>query len=527
MVVVLLRLRFRVLANTLGRNTFQLVAVILGGVFSVFLVAAGLGVMLLASTTPAPATQAIVVVGGSALVLAWLIVPLLFDGVDRTLDPLKLARFPVRTRTLMTAVFLVGILWFPGIATFAVSMGTALAWRLFPAAAAVAIITGLLGAATCIIAAQLMTEVAGTLLRGRGAVRVAIVVVALLLVITPLAVAVVGRTAAGGAETLASLTSAVGVLGWTPLGAVWSVPGRVAAGDVSGAAGAAAIALGTLAVLVVTWRAVLATALRVRGERPARTVAGGRLGLLAWAPSTPAGAIAARSLIYWFRDSRQARQLILLPVLPALMLLWWSLFHFEWMAIAIGPVVAALLPLSAFATLSYDGTAFGAELAAGVRGVHDRLGRAVALVVIAGPATIVVQVVVAAIIGRMPDLPALLGLSLGILLISVGVVSVSSARVVVPVERSGRNAFSAQAGAATASIFASYAVAAVTIVLALPVIALMTAALVTGAPLLAWMALAAGLITGVGVALGGIVLGGRLLDAEGPAMLARLRVIRV
>ena len=74
-----------------------------------------------------------------------------------------------------------------------------------------------------------------------------------------------------------------------------------------------------------------------------------------------------------------------LPVLPALMLLWWQLFGLEWVAIATGPVVASLLPLSAFAALSYDGTAFAAELSAGVRGLHDRLGRAAALLIIAVP----------------------------------------------------------------------------------------------------------------------------------------------
>ncbi len=41
MVALLLRLRFRVLANTLQRNTFQLVAVIVGGTLTALLVAAG------------------------------------------------------------------------------------------------------------------------------------------------------------------------------------------------------------------------------------------------------------------------------------------------------------------------------------------------------------------------------------------------------------------------------------------------------------------------------------------------------
>jgi ABC-2 type transport system permease protein len=520
---VLLRLRFRVLANTLARNPLQLVAVILGGVLALLMLLVALGGLLVASTAPPEATQAVVVVGGAALVLGWLIVPLLFDGVDRTLDPPKLARFPLRTDQLMLAMFLVGATWIPGILTIAGSIATAIAWRAYPVSAGVAVVTGLIGAATCIAGSRLVTAVAGTVLRGRGAARIAIALLAVLVLAAPLALAASGG---GRADLAARFTAAVDVLGWTPFGAAWSVAGRVALGDPPGAAVALMIAVGTLAGVGGLWWLVLGARATVRGDRPVRAVAGGRLGALGWMPATPAGAVAARSLIYWFRDSRQSRQLILLPVLPALMLLWWQLFGFEWMAIAAGPLVASLLPLSAFAALSYDGTAFAAELAAGVRGRDDRLGRSAALLMIAVPSVAVVQVVIAVLIGRVGDLPALLGLSLCTLLVATGVISVSSARFVVPVARSGRNPFSAQPGAATVSIFASYGVALATIILTLPVLGVAVAALIMGSAVLGWVTLVAGLVLGVGVALGGAVLGGRLLDATGPAMLARLRLIQ-
>ncbi len=366
----------------------------------------------------------------------------------------------------------------------------------------------------------------GTLLRGRGAARAAIAALGVLVLAIPLAVAAVSGIARGGGELSSSFTAGLEVLGWSPFGAVWSVPGRLATGDAAGAAVATAIAVVTLVGIFLLWRLALGASLRVRGERAPRAVAGGRLGALGWAPTTPTGAVLARSLIYWFRDARQARQLILLPVLPALMLLWWSLFDVEAIGLAIGPIVAAILPLSAFAGLSYDGTAFAAELSAGIRGVHDRLGRALALVVIAMPATVVVQITVALIIGRAEDLPALLGLSLGTLLISIGVVSVSSARFVVPVARSGRNPFSAQAGAATTSIFASYAVAIVTVMLAVPILALTVAAIVADVPALGWLVARRG--TGAGCRRG---VGRHRPGRSGSrrirsGMLARLRVVR-
>ncbi|MCU1416387.1 MAG: type transport system permease protein, partial [Schumannella sp.] len=449
-----------------------------------------------------------------------------FEGVEQTLDPLKLARFPLRTGQLMIAMLMVGITWIPGVATIVASVGTVIAWQRYPVSAAVAVLAGLVGAATSIAGSRLTTSVVTTLLRGRGSSRAGVTALVVLVVVAPLAASTLGGVGAGGSDLLAIFTGAVAVLGWTPFGAVWSVAGRLAMGDVAGAVGAGAIAIATLAAVLVLWRVTLGASLRVRGGGPSRTAVGGRLNALGWMPATPTGAVAARSLIYWFRDPRHARQLIIIPVLPALMLLWWWLIDLDGIAIATGPVVASLLPLSVFAGLSYDGTAFAAELAAGVRGVQDRLGRAVALLIIAVPAVLIVQVVVAIIIGRAGDLPALLGLSLGTLLVSVGVVSVSSARIVVPVARSGRNPFSAPAGAATTSIFASYAVMGATVVLAAPFGTLAIAAILTGAAGLGWAALAVGVLFGLAVAAGGVVLGGRVLDASGPAVLARLRLIR-
>lgn len=526
MVATLLRLRFRVLANTLGRNTIQLIAVIAGALSTLFVLLFVLLVLWRVSSEPPEAIQVVVVVGGSVVVLGWLVVPLMFDGVDRTLDPIKLARFPVRTSRLMLAMFLVGLAWFPGAATVLAALGTSVAWMSHSLSAALAVVAGLVGVATCVVGSRLTTTAAGTLLAGRGAARVGIAALVVVVLAVPLAGSLLRDAPAGAGAFFARITAVIEVLGWTPFGAVWSIPGRVAVGDSAGALAASVIAVATLGVLVLLWRLALGQSELSRGDAPARAIGAGRLGPLGFFPSSPTGAIAARALIYWFRDARLTRQLILLPVLPALLLIWWLLFDLDVIAFVIGPLVATVLPLSVFAGLSYDGTAFAAELAAGVRGLHDRLGRAIALLLIALPATVIVQIAVAAIIGRVADLPAMLGLALGTLFVSVGVVSVSSARIVVPVGRSGRNPFSAQPGAATVSVVGSYVVTGVTGLLALPSGALAIVALVTGIPVLGWLSLVVALLLGAAIALAGAVVGGRVLDSSGPAVLSRLRLIR-
>ena len=516
------------LANILRRNTLQLVAVIFGAVQAVVLLIVAIIGMWVASAGPPAAIQAVVVAGGSALVLGWLVVPLLLDGAESTLDATRLARFPIRRGTFMWAVVVAAVLWVPGATTLMVSLASATAWREHPVAAGAAIVAGVVGTATCIVGSRLATTTASAMVRGGLSSRLAVPVLLLVVSAAPVAAIIAGSIAGAGQPPLVGFGVVVELLGWTPVGVIWSMPGRIAMGDAAGAVGAAALALAVLAGAVMLWWGVLGS--RVPGfiARIPRLGLSGRTGLgpFRWMPASPAGAIAARSMIMWFRDPRLARQLILLVLLPALMLVWWWLFDLDVIALGVTPIVATILPLAVFAGLSYDGPAFAMQLAAGVSGRDDRMGRAAALLLIAGPAVVVVQVVVALVIGRAPELPAMFGLSIGVLLASIGVVSVSSARVVVPVARSARNPFSAPPGSATTSLVASYAVSGATILASAPAIALAIAALVTGSDALGWVALVVGVLAGGVVLVAGVVVGGRVLDESGPAVLERLRLVR-
>jgi ABC-2 type transport system permease protein len=60
-------------------------------------------------------------------------------------------------------------------------------------------------------------------------------------------------------------------------------------------------------------------------------------------------------------------------------------------------------------------------------------------------------------------------------------------------------------------------------VLTAPALALAIAAVVTGAAVWSWLALVAGLLIGVGVAVAGVALGGRVFDRTGPLLLERVR----
>lgn len=520
MVAALLSLRFRVLANTLNRNTLQLLAVIFGVLQTVVILAiaiAGLAVLVI---YPQPVQQATVVIGGVAVTLGWFLIPLIATGIEPTIDPLKLSAFPLSVTKLMVAMTLVGATWIPGIATLIVSISTALTWRETPGAAWAAVGCGLVATLICIVGSRMTASLSANLVAGRRRRdRVTVLLVGALVLLGPVALAVVL-----GLTSDAPFPATADVLGFTPFGAIWSVPGQLAAGHLAAAAGSLAIAFATLALMLVIWRASLLATFRYRGGGAGRRqVAAGRLGLFAAVPATPVGAIGARSLIYWARDARFARQLVLVPVMPALLILLGSLVHVSWTTYLAPPIVAGLLPLTLFAVISYDGTAFALHLSTGVRGIDDRIGRAAAMLAFALPALVIVSAVSLGVVGGWADLPAIFGISLGVLLSGLATVSVSSASLVVPVARSGRNPFTAQAGSGMTSLAASYAVTGVTIALAVPELALGVAALIVHSALLGWLALAVGVLWGAGSLVIGVRVGGRILDRTGPALLARMR----
>jgi ABC-2 type transport system permease protein len=519
-VAALLRLRFQVLANTLARNTIQVVAVVLGTLQALVvlaLVVAGLAVLVI---YPQPVQQATVVIGGVALTLGWLLIPLLATGIEPTVDPLKLSPFPIPVGRLMVAMTLVGATWVPGIVTFLASIATALAWRQTPVAAALALLCGAIATLICIVGSRMTASLTANLVSGRRiGQRLAALLIAALVLIAPVALAVVL-----GLRTSDPFPGTAAVLGATPFGAIWSVPGEVAGGHPRVAAIEFAIALVTLALMLVIWRwSLLATFGARGGGARGRQLGAGRLGVFRLVPATPAGAIAARSLISWARDARFARQLVLVPVLPILLIVLASLSDSPWLVDVAAPTVAGLLPLTLFAVVSYDGTAYALHLSAGVRGVDDRAGRAAGLLLFAVPAVVLVAVVSMAVAGSLAQLPAVFGISIGVLLSGLAVVSVSSASIVIPVARAGRNPFTAQAGAGMTAILGSYAVTGVMIALAIPELALGVGSLVSGSAPLGWLSLAVGVVWGAATLVLGVRVGGRILDRTSPALLARMR----
>lgn len=520
MVATLVRLRLLVLANGFRRNPWQLVGFIFGSLYCLGLLG-GISIGLVAlSAAPQDVVRTVVVIGGSVVIVAWVLVPMFASGIDQTLDTSRLVPFPIPQWTLLTALGVSALLGLPGIVTLLAGLATAGTWWRQPGIAVVAALCGVLGALTCIAASRTVTTLASTIAAGRRFREIAGVIVLVPLILLGPIISSAARGLRSAADALPGIAS---TLAWTPLGAIWAVPSDLAQGHPDTAGLRALIGLGTLALLIAAWRYSLAQALVTPPHAAARAKRRGSPGLFGIAPPTIWGAIAARSLIYWFRDPRYLRQLIMIPLIPALLLFYGNILDNRGLVVISAPTVAFFLSLSIFADLSYDGTAFATHLASGVSGVADRIGRAVAVAAFGIPAMVLLTFATVAFADLWTALPATLGIAVGLLLTGLAVSSVTSARLILPVPAAGDSPFKSPQGASMATTLASFAAWGVLLALALPELVLAGINLLTGDSVWGWASLATSVALGALLMVAGVRTGGRILDARGADLLLQLR----
>jgi ABC-2 type transport system permease protein len=520
MVAHLVRLRFLILWNGLRRSTWQFIASILGALY-------GLGLMLLLvvglvglSFAPVELGRTLIVLGGSATILGWVFLPLIATGIDQTVEPSRLAIFPVPINTLLVALTVSGVLGVAGIVTTIAALATALTWWQHPLAAIASVVCGVIAVLTCVVGSRAVTALGTRLGTGRR-FREAKTLIALvpLLLLGPIIVSLTQAV-----EQLDDLFPDLAViLGFTPFGAVWAVPGDIASGNWARAGIEFVIAVTTLAVLAALWRPALRHALEnPTASGPAKAGKDGT-GAFGRFPATPTGAVAARTLIYWMRDPRYAQSLIMVPFVPVLLFFYSGISDSPVLLTLCGPIVALLLALSIYADISYDNTAYALHLQTGVTGRADRLGRVISLAVFSVPVTLILTVGSVWYSDSWELLPGLLGISIGVLLSGFGVSSVISGRVALAVPLPGESPFKSRPGGSITLMLTSFATWGILAVLVIPETALALVGFVTGNMIWGWASLVVGLVLGTVLLVIGVRWGGAILDRRGPDLLAQLQ----
>jgi len=311
-------------------------------------------------------------------------------------------------------------------------------------------------------------------------------------------------------------------LQWTPFGALWAAPAHAAFGQAD--LGPQAIWVGgvVVAVLLVFWFVTVRLVFRPTRRIPAER-RGGTPGWFRRLPSTPSGAIAARSVTYWIRDPRYRAVLGFLPFVPIVIILASFIggIPLAWSSLLPLPVMIILVAVSTTHNdVAYDSTAVWTHVAAQTRGSDDRVGRLFPPLSLGGILLIVGTPITAWAHGDAHIIPVVLGVGLALLLGGAGVASGISAQLPYAAPRPGDPAFqqpqvqgSTGSGAQALSLLGTLLVGA-------PAIVAGVLWLIDPSVPWNWIALLAGVWAGLIALFIGIRAGGGIFDRRGPELLA-------
>ena len=151
MVAILVKLKLTLLRNALRRSVWRVVGLVVGLLYAlaaVILVVAGLVAL---RWTSVDLTADVTVLAFAALSAGWLMLSLLFFGIDETLDPSRFALLPVRAREIMPGLLVSGLIGSTGIATVLISLGLLASWSRGAGPVLATIVAIPLGVATCFL----------------------------------------------------------------------------------------------------------------------------------------------------------------------------------------------------------------------------------------------------------------------------------------------------------------------------------------------------------------------------------------
>ena len=531
------RLKLRVTANAFRGQGWRIALFVLGLFFGLWFAVGGF--LLFAAPGLADSRDAAVLVaslGGAVLVMGWLLVPLVFFGVDETLDPARFALLPLGRRTVVTGMFAAALVGVPALALLLATSGLVLsAAMLGGAASAVVTAVGVvLGLFVCVAASRAVTSAFATMLRSRRMRDLA----AVFLAVCAAALGPVQILAINTMENAdwARFTGVAEVLGWTPLAAPYSMGFDAAAGRWWAVPVKLLIGLATVLVLLWWWSrslesAMVGAATASRGRGPARTAAGAEGAVaqlfppaLRRLPRTRAGAIVAREARYWWRDTRRRASLISVGVVgvfvPVVVNLGTQGFRFGSAGqsptrLALSMVfVGALTALSLVNQFGYDGSAYAANVVAGVPGRTELAARAAGFSLYTVPLLGAISVLIALLVRQ----PGWIAVAAGALFAAYGcglAVTVVTSVLGAYALPETANPFAMNTGSSMAKGLLSFASLIGTAVLAIP--AVVAAALLPGA--LLWLVLPVGLAYGAGAAALGTHIAGDVLDHRTPEVL--------
>lgn len=532
----LVRLKLRVLANGFRGRGWRIALFVVGSLLALWFAVSGFFLFALPSAAGSrQGAELLATFGGALLVLSWLILPLVFFGVDETLDPARFALLPLPRRTLVTGMFAAALVGVAPLSMVIATSGMVLSaaqlggW----AAAAVTALGVVVGLLLCVSLSRAVTSAFATMLRSRRTRDLAAILLAVVAALVgPLQIAFV---AAAPGTDWDRLVPAARVLGWTPLAAPYTLGHDLMDGRGWAIPVKLLIIGATIAALLAWWSRSLESAMvgatsdgTMRGARGTAGAAVSQLmpRTLPWLRPTPFGALVARESRYWWRDARRRATLIsfavaglFVPVVVNVgvsgMLEGGQASSVSLTTVTVSMVFVGLLGAINLANqFGFDGSAYAANVVAGVAGRVELRARILAYSAYLAPLLVLITVVVGALLNRPQWIPAMLGslvAAYGSALAIVLFVSIFGAYALPETS----NPFAINTGGGAIKSLLSLVVLVVAAAAAVPIVA---AAFLLGNGWL-WLGLPAGLAYGFGAAVLGAYLAGDVLDRRMPELL--------
>lgn len=423
------RLKLRLTVNGLRGQTWRVALFVVGIVMAVGFAIGGYAIFAIPGLLDdARVAGMLLTLGGTAVVLGWLFLPLVFFGVDESLDPARFALLPLSRRTLIDGLFVASLAGVPAIATLIATFGMVdTAARLGGVVAALAQVVGVvLGLLLCAAVSRAVTSAFATALRSRRARDLATVLLAAVAALLgPLQLLAVAGAQNADWDRVAAVAT---VIGWTPMGAPYTLGLDVATGRAWAVPLKLLIVVVTIVLLLWWWSVTLERAMLGTAAGAGRTAAAsGRTRpvvdqlVFRFLPRTRFGALASREARYWWRESRRRASLITFSVVGIFLPVMLTVSGgggASGLLLFVGALAAASLANQ----FGFEGSAYAANIAAGVPGRVELQSRAAGFSMYVLPLLLVIAVVMGIASGRPESAITLFGTLLASFGVGLGVV---------------------------------------------------------------------------------------------------------
>ncbi|MFG2408215.1 transporter [Streptomyces brevispora] len=474
LIPVFVRLKLALLRNGLRQSAGRRAAYI-ASVAVTLLIAAGQLIGLVALRGNAHA-ESLVVLLAAVLALGWAVMPLFFSAGDETLDPSRLVMLPLRPRPLIAALLMASLVGIGPLFTLCLVTGSVIALAHGAGAAVFAVLAAPLALLVCVALARAVATANSRLLTSRKGRDLA--VLSGLVIAVGIQVVNFGAQRLGRSGGLSALDPAADVLRWLPPASAIGSVDSASHGSYGRAIVQLLLSVAALVLLMWLWQRSLVKLMTapdgstLAAAEPNRAKSGSRgSGLWALLPEGRTGTVMQRSLRYVVRDPKTKAAWVtalaiglIVPLLNAVQ--GTGSVYFACFA-------AGMLGIQMYNQFGQDTSAFW-MVALSISSTRDAYlelrGRALALLLITLPYTILVTVVTCAVLGDWGTLPGVMGLSFALLgaMLATGAMASASFPYSIPQDGAFKNVAPGQAGLAWISIFGGMVSAAL---LCAPVIA--------------------------------------------------------